>query len=73
MPGRCYQFYYLRKKAIPFVFLTTADDQQTIDDAYRVSNLQGYFKKGSSMQEIKKRIGCILEYWREAVHPYQHQ
>ena len=62
---------HLRKKAIPFVFLTTSDQQQTVDDAYRVTNLQGYFKKGTSMEEIKKRIHFILEYWQEAVHPYQ--
>ena len=60
----------LRKKAIPFVFLTTSDEQATIDDAYRITNLQGYFKKGSSMNEIKKRVKCILDYWQEALHPY---
>ena len=62
---------HLRKRAIPFIFLTTSDEQQTVDDAYRITNLQGYFKKGTSIQEIKKRINCILEYWQEAVHPYQ--
>jgi CheY-like chemotaxis protein len=62
---------HLRKKAIPFVFLTTSDQQQTVDDAYRLTNLQGYFKKGTSMEEIKKRIHFIMEYWQEAVHPYQ--
>lgn len=61
---------YLRKKAIPFIFLTTSDEQQTIDNAYRVTNLQGYFKKGASMQEIKHRVKCILEYWTAALHPH---
>jgi response regulator RpfG family c-di-GMP phosphodiesterase len=61
---------YLRKKAIPFIFLTTSDKQVTVDDAYRTTNLQGYFKKGSSMQEIKEKINCILAYWTEALHPY---
>ncbi|HEX8313402.1 MAG TPA: response regulator [Flavisolibacter sp.] len=59
----------LRKKAIPFIFLTTSDVQQTVDDAYNVTNLQGYFKKGTSMQEIKQRVKCILEYWSTALHP----
>src|SRR5829696_8176677 len=55
---------FLRRKSIPFVFLTTSDDQQTIDEAYRITNLQGYFKKGISMQEIKQKINSILEYWK---------
>lgn len=61
----------LRKKAIPFVFLTTSDEQQTIDDAYRVTNLQGYFKKGVTMREITQQIKRILDYWETALHPYQ--
>jgi CheY-like chemotaxis protein len=61
---------FLRRKAIPFVFLTTSDEQQTVDDAYRNTNLQGYFKKGHSMQEMRNRLKCILEYWGEAQHPY---
>ena len=61
---------FLRKKSIPFVFLTTSDEQTTVDTAYRITNLQGYFKKGNTMQEIKRRVNCILEYWFEAVHPY---
>jgi CheY-like chemotaxis protein len=60
---------YLRRKAVPFVFLTTSDEEATVDDAYRVTNLQGYFKKASSMQEIKQRVKLILDYWTEAVHP----
>lgn len=61
---------FLRRKAVPFVFLTTSDDQATINDAYRVTNLQGYFKKGVSMQEIKRRVNSILAYWSEALHPH---
>src|ERR1700712_2285402 len=34
---------YLRKKAIPFIFLTTSDDEKTIKEAYQMTNLQGYF------------------------------
>lgn len=59
----------LRKKAVPFVFLTTSDEQKTIDDAYRITNLQGYFKKGVTMQEIKHRLRSILDYWQNALHP----
>ena len=60
---------HLRRKAIPFVFLTTSDSSQTIEDAYRVTNLQGYFQKSNTMAEIRKKIKLILDYWTEALHP----
>lgn len=60
---------YLRRKAIPFVFLTTADRTNTIDEAYSITNLQGYFRKGINMEEIRKTISCIVNYWSAALHP----
>lgn len=60
---------YLRRKAIPFVFFTTADNRGTIDSAYEVTNLQGYFRKGLLMEEIAENIRCILNYWSRALHP----
>jgi CheY-like chemotaxis protein len=60
---------YLRRKAVPFVYLTTSGEQTMVDYAYRSTNLQGYFKKGFSIYEIKQRIKTILEYWGEALHP----
>ena len=60
---------YLRKKAIPFVFLTTSTEQHTIDEAYLINNLQGYFSKGHTMNEVKQKIKCIVEYWQTAEHP----
>ena len=59
----------LRRKAIPFVFLTTSDNQGSVDDAYRHTNLQGYFKKGQSMKEMMETLKCILCYWELALQP----
>jgi len=59
----------LRRKAIPFVFLTTSDARRTIDEAYRITTLQGYFQKGHTYAEIKAVVKCILEYWKTALHP----
>lgn len=59
----------LRKKAIPFVFLTTSDAQQTIEAAYSITNLQGYFQKSLSMEELKNNIKLIIDYWRTTLHP----
>ena len=60
---------YLRRKSIPFVFLTTSDSEQTIDEAYRMTNVQGYFQKSHTMAGIKKKIKLVLDYWTEALHP----
>lgn len=59
----------LRRLSIPFVFLTVSRAQQLIDAAYRVTNLQGYFNKGSTMEETKRKVKLIVDYWKEALHP----
>jgi CheY-like chemotaxis protein len=61
----------LRALAIPFVFLTTSDSAQTINAAYRITNLQGYFQKSNTDAALKKTLKCILEYWSCALHPNQ--
>jgi CheY-like chemotaxis protein len=60
---------YLRKKAIPFIFLSTADSQNIVDEAYAVANLQGFFKKGSSFREIRQQVKQILDYWNLSLQP----
>ena len=60
---------YLRKKAIPFVFLTTANSQNIIEQAYQLTNLQGYFKKEHLLKEIKQQIQRIMDYWSLALTP----
>jgi CheY-like chemotaxis protein len=59
---------YLRKKAIPFVFLSTADNPQVIDAAYE-STIQGFFKKENSFDELRNRFKIIFEYWKCCLHP----
>src|SRR2546423_6600702 len=39
----------LRRKNIPFVFLTTNSDQKIINEVFRM-NVQGYFVKPSTLQ-----------------------
>jgi CheY-like chemotaxis protein len=60
---------YLRMKSIPFVFLTTSDDEQMILQAYQKTSLQGYFKKGNTVEEISNCLEHILDYWRVARTP----
>ena len=60
---------HLRMKSIPFIFLSTSGAENFIDVAYRKTNLQGYFQKGSSVADVKKQLECILMYWEEALQP----
>lgn len=54
--------HILRRKSIPFVFHTTTNNQRQIEEAYSYS-VQGFFVKGDSVDEVRKSIRVILEYW----------
>lgn len=58
----------LRKKAIPFVFLSTTASQRQVNDAYSMT-VQGFFEKGHQFEKLKRRIELIFEYWSECKHP----
>lgn len=59
---------FLRKKSIPFIFLTTTSTKSVIEEAYEMM-VQGYFVKPNSMQEIKETIKMIIDYWKVCRHP----
>ena len=59
----------LREKSIPFAFLSTSDDQQTVNIAYTQLTVQGYFKKPQSYDELKALIKLIIDYWQKCRHP----
>jgi CheY-like chemotaxis protein len=59
----------LRKKSIPFVFCTTSIDSSAIARAYLDMTVQGYFRKGSSMEEMRRTLKVIFDYWMLSVHP----
>lgn len=59
----------LRRKSIPFVFHSTAAEQDTINTAYIELSVQGFFQKAHSYQQIKANIKMILEYWGNSLHP----
>ncbi|MBW8687409.1 response regulator [Chitinophaga rhizophila] len=58
----------LRQKSIPFVFLTTIESKEIVDEVYALT-VQGYFVKKSFYSDIEKQIRVILEYWVIARHP----
>lgn len=59
---------YLRRKSIPFVFLSTADNPLVIEAAYDTT-IQGFFKKENSFEDLKTRIRVIYDYWAYCLHP----
>lgn len=58
----------LNIKCIPYLFFSTAVNQQAVIDAYSLS-VQGFFVKQSSMEELQKTISSIMEYWRRCAAP----
>ncbi len=59
---------YLKKKCIPFVFLTTAGDQGLVNRAYSMT-IQGYFKKERTFAGLTEQMRSILDYWDKCLHP----
>ncbi len=58
----------LQVKCIPYLFFTTASNQQVIIDAYSKS-VQGFFIKPSSLDTLEKTLSVIMEYWQLCASP----
>jgi len=59
---------FLRKKSIPFVFFTAAASDQIVNEAYNL-DVQGFFKKPASFDELKAQLKSIIYYWKSCLHP----
>ncbi len=59
---------FLRKKAIPFVFLTTAANASLVNQAY-FQSVQGFYQKASTYEGLRKQLQSILDYWQGCLHP----
>ena len=58
----------LALKCIPYLFFSTALNQQNVIDAYS-SSAQGFFVKPNSMVELEKTIQVIMQYWMRCAAP----
>ncbi|MCF2506038.1 response regulator [Dyadobacter sp. CY107] len=58
----------LSLKCIPYVYFTTAINQQAVIDAYSTS-AQGFFVKPSDFNEIKETIEIMINYWKKCAAP----
>jgi CheY-like chemotaxis protein len=59
---------YLRKKSIPYIFLTTSDGKGILERAFDLQ-VQGFFQKESTLEAMKKQIKQIIDYWKSSKHP----
>lgn len=58
----------LRLKCFPYLFFSTGAEQERVVDAYSKS-VQGFFIKPHSLEELKRTIKIIVEYWQECESP----
>ncbi|MDB5244080.1 MAG: response regulator receiver [Spirosoma sp.] len=59
---------YLRRKSIPFLFVSTAANSGLVRLAYD-ETVQGYFKKPDGYSALREQVKLIIAYWRECIHP----
>lgn len=59
----------LRRKSIPFIFLSTSVNQQSVIEAFTKMSTQGFFKKPGTMAEFNQLMNRILDYWSDCKHP----
>ncbi|WP_420146478.1 response regulator [Spirosoma sp.] len=58
----------MRKKSIPFVFLTYPVVDHLVEQAYELT-IQGLFEKKINFAEWKQQLKAIIDYWTECQHP----
>jgi len=58
----------LRKRAIPFVYYSTSGEKSIVDKAFALQ-VQGFFVKANSLDEMRKCFRTIFDYWRISRHP----
>ncbi|GAB3952059.1 hypothetical protein GCM10028805_33300 [Spirosoma harenae] len=58
----------LRRKCIPFVFMTSPVEDYLVEEAYELT-IQGMFEKKQSFTAWKTQVGSIIDYWTECHHP----
>jgi CheY-like chemotaxis protein len=59
---------FLRKKSIPFIYLSTTHYPFAINKAYEMI-VQGFFTKENDFNAAVAMMKIILDYWRICKHP----
>lgn len=58
----------LRKRSIPFVYYSTSGEKSIVDKAFSLQ-VQGFFVKATSIDEMRQCFKVIFDYWRISRHP----
>ena len=58
----------LRRRSIPFIFLSTAARPSDVMQAYELT-VQGFFVKESTLVEMEDSLKAIIRYWMKCKHP----
>jgi CheY-like chemotaxis protein len=58
----------LKKKSIPFVFITGSAEPQDVDKAYNLS-VQGFFVKPNDFDDWQNILQRIVNYWSSCLEP----
>ncbi len=58
----------LQLRCIPYLFFSTALNQDAVIKAYSLS-IQGFFQKQNTIKELEKTITVIMEYWKRCAAP----
>lgn len=58
---------YLCTKGVPFVFISTNANRVSVRHAYALG-IQGYFQKPASVNEMKKMLRTLFDYWELCKH-----
>ncbi|RYG41612.1 MAG: response regulator [Chitinophagaceae bacterium] len=58
----------LQLRCIPYLFFSTALDQNAVVNAYSLS-VQGFFVKQNSVAELEQTVKAIMEYWLRCASP----
>ena len=58
----------LKRRTIPFIFLSESVNPKDVDDAY-MSLVQGFYVKAPSYEGLKDQLRAICDYWERATLP----
>lgn len=66
---RIIQNQFLKKKSIPFIFLTSLVSQAVIDIAFIEMDVQGFYQKERTFESLRIQLLTICMYWKYSLHP----
>ncbi|MCW4468862.1 response regulator [Flavobacterium sp. MFBS3-15] len=59
----------LMDKHIPYIFISNAQDEQSLKQANKLS-IQGYIHKGNDYNKYKEKIKNLIDYWKVNINSF---